>query len=207
MEFFRAVPINGFNPNERQRWKADRRMPSNIPFFIDNLWELFRPDDMPSRRHSVYASPTPALALENASAGHLQKDQYIACYVRFDYPARFVQLNVTDARYHPDVKALQGLVRKHLGRKWGNFSLIEKSGLAALFLPVISAEELREAATRSSTLSDIIMEAEKLVSIWQPGSKSSLDGELFFELQDDNSYILEPITTTALPKHNSEDSY
>ena len=197
MEFFRAVPRASLDPGKRHRWNADRRMPSNIPFFIDNLWEVFRPAGMPSRRHSVYASPTPALAMENASAGNLQRDQYIACRIRFDYPPRVVQLNVTDARFHPDVKALQGLIRKHLGREWSKSRFIDKAGLAALFLPVVSAVELRESASMIPALKDIIGDAEELVTIWQSRPEPGSDGELFFELQEDNSYVLQPVT--AIP--------
>ena len=37
--------------------RAGRRLPSNVPFVVDNIWEFTRPDGMPSRRHCGSSPP------------------------------------------------------------------------------------------------------------------------------------------------------
>ena len=69
MELFRAIPSSQLVAAEKGfRRQSTIRVPSNVPYVVDNLWESLRPKNMPSRRHAIYASPTPELALQNASA-------------------------------------------------------------------------------------------------------------------------------------------
>jgi hypothetical protein len=79
MPLYRAVPRENFNPDVIGRAHATRRVPSNVPFVVDNLWEYLRPEHLPSRRHAIYASPTPELALQNASVAGPLRDRYQAC--------------------------------------------------------------------------------------------------------------------------------
>lgn len=90
------------------------RIPSNVPYVVDNLWEWLRPEDMPSRRHAIYASPTPELALANASAALAPGEIYVACRV-IVAPAhiRVAQLAVRDAREHPDIRTVSRWVSSH----------------------------------------------------------------------------------------------
>lgn len=192
MEFFRAVPdtTDVTKPSTRH---PTRRLPSNIPYFVDNIWEFLRPANKPSRRHAVYASPTVELAAENASAS--TNGGYIVYRLVFEREPVFMQLQVTDARHHPDIKALQRIVHGALGTDFGSLSLPAKLAVAPLFLPGVSATELEQAAQASSRLRDILDQAAKASTFWEGGE--TLDptskGELFFELEGDNNYTLQPL--------------
>jgi hypothetical protein len=192
MEFFRAVPDNTDISKPSTRLPT-RRLPSNIPYFVDNIWEFLRPANKPSRRHAIYASPTVELAAENASAS--TNGGYIVYKLVFDRAPVFMQLSVTDARYHPDVKALQRIVHSVLGADFGSLALPAKLAVAPLFLPGVSAAELEQAAQASPRLRDILDQAASVSTIWTGGDvlDPTSKGELFFELEGDNSYTLQPL--------------
>lgn len=193
MRMYRAVPREALQPGVEMRRNPGRRLPGNVPYLVDNLWEYARPDDRPSRRHAVYASPTPELALQNAIAGGFAPDQYVACRLAFRYAPAIIQLSVSDARYHPDIRRLQQLVNKAL-RDWAGQPLQDKLALAPLFLPGIGREELQVAAAGDALLGELLRSAAAAVTIWspQPGQVNP-DGELFFEIAEDNAYTLEPV--------------
>lgn len=154
--------------------------------------EYMRPADMPSRRHAVYASPTPELALQNATAGGLAPDAYVACRLAFHYQPVIIQLTVEDVRYHPDIRRLQQLVNKDL-RHWAGNALQAKLALAPLLLPGIAREELT-AAAEDALLGQLLRKASEAVTIWRPEpGKVNPDGELFFEIADNNFHTLEPV--------------
>lgn len=192
MQFFRAIPTVDVDLHTRHVRYETRRLPSNIPYFVDNLWEWLRPAGSPSRRHAVYASPTPALALKNASAGYLGKKDYSVLELKFAHAPLVHQLKVEDARDHPDIVAFQKLLQRCLGRSFGGAPLLEKMSLAPLFIPGVAAAELQEAATRSEALQGILDQAKQVSTFWQGCGQidTSSTGELFFELSDDNSYTL-----------------
>lgn len=170
-----------------------RRLPGNVPYLVDNLWEYTRPDDKPSRRHAVYASPTPELALENAVAGGRRPDEYVACRLEFDHEPAMIQLAVSDARYHPDIRRLQQMVNQAL-REWAGNDLGNKLALAALFLPGITKQELGLAAIGNALLGQLVQEASAAITFWSPEpGVVSPDGELFFEIAEDNRYWLHPV--------------
>lgn len=195
MQFFRAIPTVDTDIQTHHVRYGTRRLPSNIPYFVDNLWEWLRPAGCPSRRHAVYASPTPALALKNASAGYLQKEEYSVLELKFARTPLVHQLSVPDAREHPDVVAFQKLLQKCLGRNFAGRTLLEKMELAPLLLPGVTAEELEEAATHSEILRDILAQTKQVSTFWQRAGQIDIasTGELFFELDDDNSYTLHPL--------------
>lgn len=193
MDFFRAVPSRTDVSKRHTRFNT-RRLPSNIPYSIDNLWEFLRPANKPSRRHAVYASPSPELALANASAYTADTSEGYAAYALvFNHPPAFMQLSVTDARYHPDVKALQRIVHETLGAEFGALPLAQKLAVAPLFLPGVSADELRQAGLQCGLLQNILDQAGAASTFWD--GKDVLDpmseGELFFELDEKNSYVLQ----------------
>lgn len=190
MVLYRAVPRHDLQPEEKVRRNAGRRLPGNIPYLVDNLWEFARPDSMPSRRHAVYASPTPALALENASVFQIPPGGYVACRLEFFREPAMVQLSVTDARKHPDVGHLQKLVNTRLG-DWAGRDAAAKQQLATLFLPGITKGELAAAMSSSNLLSDLVEHAVAAVSLW--ASEPAADGELFFEISEENYYVLHPV--------------
>lgn len=193
MQFFRAVPIAHFTPGERLRRHAGRRLPSNIPYMVDNLWEFTRPSERPSRRHAVYASPTPELALTYAIAGGAERS-YIACKIDFQNDPVFMQLSVEDAKLHPDILVLQQFVNRKLG-SWSAMTLDHKTELAPLFLPGVTREELLTAMARSAFLHDLVHAAAALVTFWWPEQEIKETGELFFEIDAANSYTLTPVTS------------
>jgi len=94
-----------------------RRMPGNVPYLVDNLWAWTRPDGYPDRRASAYASPSADQAIESAGG-----DDVVAYRVVFDGEHNLAQLgdprdkgfDRSDARYHPDCRALKKLVRRVL---------------------------------------------------------------------------------------------
>lgn len=108
MELFRAIPSSQLAGVEKGlRRHATMRIPSNVPYVVDNLWESLRPKNMPSRRHAIYASPTPELALQNTSAPLADGDEYVACRVVVEpQKIRIAQLQVTDARYHSEIRLI-----------------------------------------------------------------------------------------------------
>lgn len=104
-----------------------------------------------------------------------------------------IQLTVSDARHHPDIRRLQQLVNKEL-RKWAEQDVQSKLALAPLFLPGVAREELRAAAVNSSLLDKLLREAKEAMRFWSPDpGQVSPDGELFFEIAGDNFYILHPV--------------
>lgn len=190
MVIYRAVPRHDLQPGKEMRRLPGRRLPGNIPYLVDNLWEFARPESMPSRRHAVYASPTPALALKNASAFNMPPESYVACRVEFAVEPVMIQLSVPDAREHPDVGHLQKLVNKRLG-DWACRDAVDKHELAALFLPGIAKGELAAAMSSSALLTDLVTHAAAAVRLWE--QTPAADGELFFEIAEDNFYILHPL--------------
>jgi hypothetical protein len=193
MVLYRAVPAAKLQPGETIYPHSGRRLPSNIPYLVDNLWEYTRPDDKPSRRHAVYASPTPELALQNASADGLPPSGYVACRLAFQREPAVMQLTVSDARHHRDVRALQQLVNRWLGDRAGS-AIADKLALAPLFLPGVTRQELAKAMAAAPMLDDLVRTAAATVTFWSATpDEIAPDGELFFEIAPDNSYTLEPV--------------
>jgi hypothetical protein len=83
----------------------ENRRPKRVPVLVDNLWEWSRPPQFPSRRSSVFGSPTPELALRFGPRGG------VVCQVLLAPPFRIAQLEgCPDARYHPDLERLTAMV-------------------------------------------------------------------------------------------------
>jgi hypothetical protein len=190
---YRAIPRSRFTPGQPITRSQGRRLPGNVSYLADNLWEFARPPGMPSRRHAVYASPTPELALQNAVPEGGRMDEYVACLLEFDYRPAMIQLTVSDARYHPDIRRLQRIVNEQL-RDWGAGGIGIKMALAPLFLPGIAKDELAAAMAGEPLLEKIVREAAAAVTLWSPApSTVSPDGELFFEIAEDNFYTLQAV--------------
>lgn len=87
------------------RTPAGDRLPKNLPFAVDNLWEWCRPPSCPSRRSAAFGSPRPELA---AVAGPLDGQ---VCRVLVRPPFEVSQLvGASDARRHPDVRRIMTIV-------------------------------------------------------------------------------------------------
>lgn len=173
--------------------REGRRLPSNVPFVVDTIWEFTRPPSMPSRRNSVYASPTPQLALAGASQGGAGPDDYQACRLELVGSPRLLQLAVDDARRHPDVEAVQKAILRVLRRDgWSTTTLAHKLALAPLFVPGVTRAELEGAMTRDALLAELVHAAAAAVTIWTPAPPNDI-GEIFFELDEGQAYILHPL--------------
>lgn len=188
---FRAVRRDDFDRARVHVLRPGHRLPGNVPYLIDNLWEYARPAARPSRRAAVYASPTPELALAGASASPDSANKYVVCQVKLQGPARLFQLSVSDARYHRDLKQLQTLVHSELGQ-WGERGLDRKLALVALFLPGTGKLEMDEAAEGNPDLCAIVEKAKAAVTLWTDAPSPS-DGEIIFELEPHSTYMLDPI--------------
>lgn len=196
VRLFRAVPAKGFNADRRYCRYDTMRAPMNVPFAVDNIWELLRPSTMPSRRHAAYASPTPELALVNASAGDAGAE-YIVCEVVFSGPVRIAHLSVTDARHHPDVRLLQRAVVDELaGLCDASSDLATRAAIAPLFMPTMTAELLTELRSKSEPVERVLRRAEALSTFWTSAAielDHQSDGELFFEVEPGGYYQLTPL--------------
>lgn len=194
VELFRAVPRHRLPAalawTGRQNGK---RIPGNFPYVVDNVWEFLRPDTMPSRRHAIYASPTPELALENAIADDRQ-DGYVACHVRIRGDYKIAQLQVNDARHHHDVKAITRLLQKH-SSELTECSFESKQQIAPLFLPGITGVELQACLLQSPVLTRLFEQITSASVFWGSASNAiaSYSGELFFELNEKAEYRLDPV--------------
>lgn len=190
MDLYRAVPCRQYQENVLMHRIPGARLPSNVPYLVDNIWEFARPPHRPSRRNAVYASPTPELALKNASAALEAGDTYLACRLEFRYEPPVIQLSVSDARYHPDLQNVQRLVTQRLQRQ-GISGMHALMPCAALFLPGVTKVELKASMADSALLEGLVSEAAAIVRLWDDAPAS--DGELFFEVAEDNHYVLRPI--------------
>lgn len=191
LDIYRAVPRGRFEEGEVIGRKEGRRLPGNVPYFVDNLWEFTRPDHLPSRRHALYARPTPELALQNASAA--ASDGYVACRIVFREPPLLYQLPVQDARLHEDIGVLQKYVNRMLV-DWSGATLPERQALSTLFLPGTANDELASAMAENDFLREIVDTARGLITFWNSNQVAlTSDGELFFELINGNTYTLLPI--------------
>lgn len=193
MELYRAVPASGFDPaKQHKRFVGSVRLPSNVPYVVDNLWEWQRPSHMPSRRHAIYASPTPELALANASAG---TGVYVACRVIVERgEINIAQLKIDDARYHADIKAIIRLVSE-FNKKFVDAPFHSRGHIGALFYPGTASDVIEGVRMDSSVVANFCELAKERMTFWQDASREIQDhsGELFFELLSDEAcYTLEP---------------
>ncbi|HWT72545.1 MAG TPA: hypothetical protein VN361_10195 [Oxalicibacterium sp.] len=171
-----------------------RRLPSNVPFAVDNVWEYTRPDTMPSRRHSVYASPTPALALGGASQGSASRDDYVVCRLELVGTPRLLQIEVEDARQHRDVEAVQREILRRLRvDDWAQAPLERKLALAPLFLPGVTRAEMQQAVQHHALLAEVVHGAAAQVTLWTAPPAPNAHGEIFFELDAGQGYVLHPL--------------
>jgi len=191
MEMYRAVPREAFDAATIHGWRPGSRLPSNVPYFVDNLWELARPPHLPSRRKAVYASPTPSLALASATAGNLPQADYVACRVKLNGTPKLFQLSKPDARDHRDLKVLQKLVHA-AWKDWGARTMSARLALAPLFFPGGTRAELEDAMAADPAVRTLIEAAVAAVTVWTD-LPNAAEGEIIFELGQGDSYTLEPV--------------
>ncbi|VVP71079.1 hypothetical protein PS918_01124 [Pseudomonas fluorescens] len=200
VELFRAIPESKLaESSEGYRRQSTLRIPSNVPYVVDNLWEWLRPDSMPSRRHAVYASGTPELALENASAPLANGDCYVACRVVVGAnEIRVAQLQVSDARNHEDIRMISRWLSRH-SREFTEISLAERQVLALLFSPGLRQKELEELRQQSQLIQNLCAHVQEHSTLWPTASTApnATSGELFFELLGSALYRLAPLPAVS----------
>ena len=200
MDLFRAVPSSAVARGSVPQGRQDSvRLPSNLPFFIDNLLEMWRPSTMPSRRHAVYASPTPELALANASSG-AEGEGYVAMRLVITGEAKVAQLQVTDARYHGDIRRLTRVVQQHSEFLTSLDRAAKAEHFGPLFIPGTSKAEMFDWFQAAQTkgipeLTEFADELMKACTFWRDAVAEPVDapGELFFELMPGAEYVLMPL--------------
>ena len=196
MTLYRAVQKANFDPSKGIEVLPTRRMPSNIPYLVDNIWEWLRPQFAPSRRHAIYASPTPELALANASAVGSDPRDYVVCEL-LDVPvnARLSHLKVTDARYHADVGNLMRRVAKAQGPAFASLPIMQKIGHAPLYMPGTTQQELHQYFVSTPAAQALAQELRDVSTFWQDSDPvpQKHEGEMFFELPPYTTYYLRPI--------------
>lgn len=188
---FRAVPAGNHSDACKSFELRDTvRLPVNVPYVVDNLWEFLRPDHMPCRRYAVYASATPALALANASTVD-RGNGFTACALQINGPSRIAQLRVQDARWHGDIKRVLGLVQQSFADMQMTSSE-ERQHAAMLFMPAAKREDWQRLREISPFADSFIAQASALSTLWHDAraTPEADDGELFFELAPGSSYTL-----------------
>ena len=198
MKLYRAVPRQKAPSSQELHARSTTlRAPSNVPYVVDNLWEAFRPDNMPSRRHAVYASPTPELALANASSlTTTDRAAYAVFEVQIQGSATLAHLDISDARHHADVRLLPKIILEILGKDFSLLPLQERLAVAPLFMPYMRRDELLALALHSPLLQECLDKAEQVSTFWpnaRPHPCADRAGELFFELAQGSTYRLVPV--------------
>jgi hypothetical protein len=163
------------------------RKPSNVPFIVDNLWEWSRPKDMPSRRLSVYASPTPELARELGGAANGE------IFTVHAECAKIVQIPYRDAKFCPEADSssrlfLGRIVANMFNQQWIDSPMHQKMPEALLWSPCLTQSEVEEIMGRSNHLVQRIDEIRNSIQFWKNAAVQNPnenwtfeDGEIFFE--------------------------
>ena len=191
----RSAEMSGF-----VAYLTSRRVPRNVPYVVDNLWEWCRPNEFPSRRTAAYASPSPELALACASPTAATRNEFVVTKVTFPGQVKIAQLPQKDAKYHSDIIELPKAILGFLGSNWASQDYRSRLDIAPLFLPVISRDEVEETMSRIPGGDDFREIIRVKSNFWQDArlltaSVEHLDfpeGEIFFEAVD--GYCLTPVS-------------
>lgn len=174
-------------------WRPSIRLPVNVPYVVDNLWEWLRPAWMPCRRHAVYASSTPELALENAATTP-KRAEYTAYRVEIAGEFLVAQLPQKDAREHPDIRRIQQLAQARQPA-WAAMPWEARHRMSMLFAPGATKADVNRLMEEDDAVASFMQEAASLSTLWTDASTKPecSEGELFFELQRPATYRLRPL--------------
>jgi hypothetical protein len=193
---YRAVEtLVGAEAERIHRWRPSVRLPSNVPYVVDNLWEYLRPADMPCRRNAVYASPSAELAVRCAVQPSTPLPT--AYVVAITGPYRVAQLDVEDAREHADLRAVRAMVQERQ-REWAELPWETRPRLGILFAPGATKADWERVTGEDAIVSVVVAELSSLSTFWASAHApvASSSGELFFELQDGATYQLQQLAAT-----------
>jgi len=165
--------------------RPTRRAPGNVPYVVDNLWEWSRPEEFPSRRHCVCASPSAALAqqLGGTSGGAVFTINNLV-------GARVAQIPQQDARFHLDATSLHKTLLKLLGLAWvgDDKNLDGMLAIAPLWMPCLPRENAKALFKNHRSLAEIEQRLRAAIKFWDDAKLVSSndpypfpDGEIFFE--------------------------
>lgn len=183
-----------------------------VPTLVDNLWEWKRPDGLPSRRTSIFASPAPKVALERVGCD----DPAVVRRVSLPVGVRVAQLTAgstprfdpSDAKFHPDVKCLPAVLQAGLGPEWESGPLHRKARAGLLWVPGLAKDEVEMLFQKVPALVEIREKVWNAIRFWNYVQLLEMlercpdpRGELFFESPD--GYWLEPLEP-AKPASESE---
>ena len=192
---FRAVKKSAFNQDDVHSFLTTRRLPGNVPYLIDNIWEFLRPEEMPSRRHSAYASPSAEIALASASARRNNPEDYVVCEIEANgTQMKMAHIQKNDAKEHEDIDRLRNAIFKAISG-FADLTLSKKMEYAPLFLPGISKEEMQAAFNASPKLQVLEPIIRANSTFWQEASSAAQPhtGELFFEMLNGGQYRLNEV--------------
>lgn len=178
------------NQNNPYRPRGTMRKPGNVPFIVDNLWEWSRPQGMPSRRLSVYASPTPKLALELGGAVNGQ------IFTVHPVGATTVQIPWRDAKFSPEADSsspafLGRFIANMFDQQWIDSPAYAKLPEALLWSPCLKKDEVENIIHRSQYLARRADEIRNNIRFWNNAVLHDLNeenwrfvnGEIFFEAE------------------------
>lgn len=188
IKMYRALPKSDLAETKILRRQQSTRVPVNVPYLVDNLWEYLRPAHAPSRRHAIYASPSAEQALASASRG---ADNAVCEVVIHDAHCRIVQLSVPDAKEHKDIKTVMRVASALFAQLFNNMSDDHKLAYAPLFMPGTAAEQTAVLLRRPELQQ--LFDATNACTMWKDASHTvnpGHPGELFFELSANGAAIL-----------------
>jgi len=199
IKLYRSVKSEKNNEKRFVKYRETMRPPKNVPFVIDNLWEWLRPERFPCRRLSVYASPTPEIALQCGPEGGVPFEIHIPGEVKI------AQLRgYQDSKFHNECgdTALKviNLLNTITGKWWPNEEIREKREAGQIWLPCLTKSEMNALFVNIPELHSIKKEITSMIRYWYDVELLDIqypripdkDGEIFFEAKD--GYWLIPIS-------------
>ena len=184
MAIYRSVSRE-VSPGKLNLYRTTARLPGNVPYLIDNLWEWKRPEKSPNRRYSVYASPQAQLAQELGGVGNGKVYQ-----VKFEGKVKVAQIKHKDSKKHPECRSLIKLLTQHLQQSWVDSPIETKNKAGRLWMPCLSKTEIETIFNDTDTLKEIKAVMWDSIKYWEDTrllareETPSNTGEIFFEAFD-----------------------
>lgn len=181
-KMYRAVPRTDLHETNVIKRLTTSRVPVNVPYLVDNIWESLRPAHAPSRRHAVFASPSAEQAMASASKSN---DNAVCEVIIRDDDCRIVHLPVPDAKEHQDIKTVMRAASSLFSTLFNEMGVAEKNVYASLFMPCTSAQQTAELLKRPELKA--LLDAANACTIWTEAKYEVIPGhpgELFFELSE-----------------------
>lgn len=171
-----------------------RRIPKNIPYVVDNLWEWSRPGGLASRPDCAYGSRS-AEEAARFGIGEVYRVEFLG-----DHRICQVQ-GYSDAKHHPDVQEVKKAVFELLGGyDWSNQLISAKANAGRLYIPGLSAKEVEQVLRESGMTQGQKEELRQGINFWddvavvqeeEPFPDS--DGEIFFTYA--GGYVLREVAS------------